>query len=116
MKLSLQSYFDAGASFGLGDDVFRATPTTAVPNILEIGIRNPLGQGIVCRLRDTDPALVRLWTERAVATVAFEHMDEDVLGYRRDRTSPTRSGPATSRASRRSWPSASAGTRSTPAT
>jgi hypothetical protein len=65
MRLSLQSYFDVGVSFGLGDAAFRATPAMMVPDILAIGIRNPLGEGIVSDLNGSAPLVV--WTHKASA-------------------------------------------------
>ena len=77
MKLSLQSYFDLGVSFGLGDDVFSQLPTL-VPDIAAIGIRNPLGQGIVCDLKATAPDIVKKWKEKAKEKVNIPEME---LGY-----------------------------------
>jgi hypothetical protein len=83
MKLSLQSYFDLGASFGLDDDVFRASSTTAAPDIAGIGLRNPLGLGIVCNLKatETGQAIMTSWKEKAKDKVNVPEME---LGYVRE--------------------------------
>jgi hypothetical protein len=78
MKLSLQSYFDLGASFGLADDAFRQSQTTLVPDIAGTGIRNPLGQGILCDLKTTAPNIVRRWKEKAKEKV---NVPEIELGH-----------------------------------
>ncbi len=69
MKLSLQSYFDLGLSFGLGDEVF--SQSTLAPDISAIGISNPLGQGILYDLKTQAPEIVRIWKEKAKEKVTF---------------------------------------------
>jgi hypothetical protein len=77
MRLSLQSYFDLGHSLGLGDEAFRSR-TGPVPDIRSIGIRNPLGEGVVCDLKAFAPDIVAMWREKAKEKV----IDPDTeLGY-----------------------------------
>lgn len=76
MRLSLQSYFDVGASYGLGDDIFRGPEGEAlVPDITQIGIRNPLGMGIVCPVYER---ILELWRAAAEQKVDVPEME---LGY-----------------------------------
>ena len=76
MRLSLQSYFDVGASYGLGDDIFRGPGAAAlVPDIAQIGIRNPLGMGIVCPV---DERILAAWRTAAEQKVDVPEME---LGY-----------------------------------
>src|ERR1044071_633767 len=73
MRLSLQSYFDVGASYGLGDDIFRGPGGEAlVPDIAQIGIRNPLGMGLVCPVDDRTLQLWRAAAERKVDVPEME--------------------------------------------
>jgi len=78
MELSLQSYFDIGETYGLGDKAFEVAEGVTVPDILGIGISNPLGRGIVCRVDQTNPEVVDLWRHQAVAKVDAPEME---LGY-----------------------------------
>jgi hypothetical protein len=77
MELSLQSYFDIGVSYGLGDAAFEMPDEATVPDILGIGIRNPLGLGIRHKL-DEMGAIVALWRCRAIEKVDAPEME---LGY-----------------------------------
>lgn len=85
MKLSLQSYFDLRASYGLGDGIFRRSPATTnsdsaatVPDIPEIGIRNPLGLGVVCELINQHAEIMNEWRATAIRKVDVPEME---LGY-----------------------------------
>jgi hypothetical protein len=60
MELSLQAYFDIGVSYGLGDSAFERPPQITDPDILGIGIRNPLGLGITHNVGDASIAPGRL--------------------------------------------------------
>jgi hypothetical protein len=85
MKMSLQSYFDLGASYGLGDDIFRRSSATSGPDasatvldIPAIGIRNPLGLGVVCQLDNQHAEIMNEWRAAAVRKVDMPEME---LGY-----------------------------------
>ena len=77
MELSLQSYFDIGVSYALGDTAFDRPEKATVPDILGIGIRNPLGLGIRYELGERSP-IVALWRHQAIAKVDAPEME---LGY-----------------------------------
>lgn len=79
MEYSLQAYFDIGVSFGLGDDVFvKSASHVNVPDILKIGIRNPLGLGIQYRVDENNPEVIAEWRRYARAKVDDPEME---LGY-----------------------------------
>src|SRR5262249_29820152 len=79
MEYSLQGYFDIGVSFGLGDDVFvTSAGHVNVPDILMIGIRNPLGLGIQYRVDEHNPEVIAEWRRHARSKVDNPEMD---LGY-----------------------------------
>jgi hypothetical protein len=75
MRAALLSYFDLGASYGLGDAVFPAGERAAPPDILQVGIRNPLGDGLAVDLRRADPQLVDRWRRAAQAMVGRKEME-----------------------------------------
>jgi hypothetical protein len=78
MELSLQTYFDLGVSYGLGDSAFAPLQDLqgqTVPDILGIGISNPLGLGRTGELTDTT---VSLWRQASVDKVDAPDME---LGY-----------------------------------
>lgn len=79
MRLCLLAYFDSGVTFGLGDDVFPRAPAALrrATDILNMGLRNPLGEGIVGAL---DEKLVQQWRLAAQRMVQAPEME---LGYRR---------------------------------
>jgi hypothetical protein len=79
MRLALVSYFDIGASFGLADDVFGGQ-TSPVPDIGEVGVSNPLGEGIQLELRDTH--ISELWREEALRQSIRQEME---LGWNDER-------------------------------
>jgi hypothetical protein len=79
MEYSLQAYFDIGVSFGLGDAVFvKSASHVNVPDILKIGIRNPLGLGIQYRVDEHNPEVIAEWRRHARSKVDNPEMD---LGY-----------------------------------
>jgi hypothetical protein len=88
MELSLQAYFDIGVSYGLGDKAFERPPDVTDPDILGIGIRNPLGLGITHKVDDSTLAL---WRREARIKVDAPEME---LGYRAP-TSECPGSPAT---------------------
>jgi len=78
MQLSLQTYFDLGVSYGLGDGAFepvRDIQGPTVPDILGIGISNPLGLGRIGQLTD---ATMNLWRQASVEKVDAPEME---LGF-----------------------------------
>jgi hypothetical protein len=78
MELSLQTYFDLGVSYGLGDSAFAPLQDLqgqTVPDILGIGISNPLGLGRTGQLTD---ATVSLWRQASVDKVDAPEME---LGF-----------------------------------
>jgi hypothetical protein len=93
MKLSLQCCFDLGVSFGLRDDVLQAPPAAADQKQYKyhvreperyrraLGIRNPLGEGVPCKLEDVRPQVLALWREKALLLVNDPDME---LGYEDD--------------------------------
>lgn len=78
MRYSLQGYFDTGLSYGLADDAFPGRTAAMVPDILKIGIRNPLGLGVRRRVDREDPDVIPAWRHHALAKVDDPEMD---LGY-----------------------------------
>ena len=79
MEYSLQAYFDIGVSFGLDDDVFvKSASHVNVPDILKIGIRNPLGLGIRYRVDENNPEVTAEWRRYARSKVDDPEME---LGY-----------------------------------
>jgi hypothetical protein len=79
MEYSLQAYFDIGVSLGLGDDVFvRSASHVNVPDILKIGIRNPLGLGIQYRVDENNPEVIAEWRRYARSKLDDPEME---LGY-----------------------------------
>jgi len=78
MELSLQTYFDLGVSYGLGDSAFEPTQNPrdpTVPDILGIGISNPLGLGRIIALTE---ATMTLWRQASVDKVDAPEME---LGF-----------------------------------
>ena len=79
MEYSLQAYFDIGVSLGLGDDVFVNSETRInSPDILKIGIRNPLGLGVRYRVNENSPEIIAEWRRYARSKVDDPEME---LGY-----------------------------------
>jgi hypothetical protein len=74
MQLCQLAFFDLGVSYGLDDGTFRPTPagTTNVPDILGVGISNPLGEGVTAAL---DAAVVKRWQDEAVRMVHAPDME-----------------------------------------
>lgn len=75
MEMSLQTYFDIGVSYGLGDNAFERPREATDPDILGIGIRNPLGLGIT---HNVDDASIALWRREARNKVDAPEME---LGF-----------------------------------
>jgi hypothetical protein len=79
MELSLQTYFDLGVSYGLGDSAFEPIQDgqrdPKVPDIRGIGISNPLGLGRVSQLNN---ATRMLWRRVSVDKVDVKEME---LGF-----------------------------------
>jgi len=73
--LSLQTYFDLGVSYGLGDGAFEPIHGGTVPDILGIGIRNPLGLGRTAKLAD---GTMEVWRRASVKKVDAPEME---LGF-----------------------------------
>lgn len=63
------SYFDVGASYGIQDEEFPPEHRNEPPLIFQVGIRNPLGVGIGCKMNETNPALIASWRQSATAVV-----------------------------------------------
>src|SRR5688500_17924510 len=79
MELSLQTCFDLGVSFGLDDKVFKTSMGRGnTPDILQIGIRNPLGLGIQYRVDENNPEIIAEWRRYAHSKVDVPEME---LGY-----------------------------------
>lgn len=72
MRLALISYFDLGLSYGIGDKDFQQHKLRPPPDPLQVGIRNPLGEGIGCDLRD---GLIEKWRDAAHSMVNEKEMD-----------------------------------------
>jgi hypothetical protein len=77
MELSLQTYFDIGVSYGLGDTAFDLNDTATAPDLGEIGYRNPLGVGICCSDEDLAP-VITIWRQNAVKQLDRPEME---LGF-----------------------------------
>jgi hypothetical protein len=75
MELSLQTYFDLGVTYGLGDSAFEPMQDATVSDILGIGIRNPLGLGRTGKLAD---ATMNMWRRASVEKVDAPEME---LGF-----------------------------------
>jgi hypothetical protein len=88
VELSLQTYFDLGVSYGLGDSAFEPLRGVTVPDILGIGIRNPLGLGRTDKLAD---GTIDLWLRASVNKVDAPEME---LGFE-DQTSDYLNAPST---------------------
>ena len=65
MRLALLGYFDVGVSWGVEDAAFRSELVAAQPDIGMVGLRYPLGQGLVVELPTQDPALIGRWRAAA---------------------------------------------------
>src|SRR3954469_3106740 len=92
MRLSIQSYFDIGRSYGLGDDAFRAPAGSPGQGRdpeegpdrqgIDTGFVNPLGRGVVCPLAVRAPEALKAWRQAALRLSAnpdieFGFMTED---------------------------------------
>jgi hypothetical protein len=75
MRLAMVSYFDIGVSYSIGDEVFTRIPPATNPAILQIGIHNPLGNGIAYNLLTVDPQLVASWREISKDMVNRKEME-----------------------------------------
>lgn len=75
MRPVLLSYFDLGASYGIGDAVFPEGERAAPPDILQVGIRNPLGDGLTVDLLRDAPDVVAEWRRVAVALIERREME-----------------------------------------
>jgi uncharacterized membrane protein HdeD (DUF308 family) len=87
MHLALIAYFDLGKSFGLGDSVFPESQLAPEVDIGLVGIRNPLGRGLLRDLCVTGAAEVRQWREFAADQVKRPEMEtgwSPTLGLSKD--------------------------------
>jgi hypothetical protein len=75
VRPALVSYFDLGTSFGLGDAVFDRAPASAVPDLGNIGLVNPLGSGLAQDLIVDAPEIITRWREVAAAQVTRPAME-----------------------------------------
>lgn len=75
MRLAMVGYFDLSKSFGLGDNVFRKSEVVPDLDISLIGIRNPLGQGVMLSLLNEAPETVALWRKAAAGQIARPEME-----------------------------------------
>jgi hypothetical protein len=75
VKYSLQGYFDIGVSYGLDDKVFKKPSDVTVPDILKIGISNPLGLGIIYQVDENSPRIIDLWREKASLKLDDKEME-----------------------------------------
>ncbi|MGW1491865.1 hypothetical protein [Streptomyces sp. NPDC002402] len=75
MRVGLVGYFDLGHSYGLGDSVFRDHMVAPEADIGVVGIRNPLGQGVMISLIDRSPEIVQLWRDAGVAQIRRPELD-----------------------------------------
>jgi hypothetical protein len=78
MELSLQTYFDIRLSYGLGDSAFERLEGANAPDILGIGLRNPLGLGLRHALHKDSVEVLELWRQQAVLKVDAPEME---LGF-----------------------------------
>ncbi len=67
MRLALLSYF--------GDVVFPADQRAAPPDILQVGIHNPLGDGVAVDLLRAHPELIGAWRRAAQSMLARKEME-----------------------------------------
>ena len=78
MRLCMICYFDVSESYGLGDDSFRSERLVAGYDLGEVGIANPLGQGVLVNLQRDYPDLVGKWREASLSQV---DRPESEIGY-----------------------------------
>lgn len=81
VEYSLQSYFDVGTSYGLGDEVFNLNEAANSDDILKVGLRNPLGLGLKCAVHDKYPDIIQIW--RNSASAHTDHPEAE-LGYNKE--------------------------------
>ncbi|MEU4233009.1 hypothetical protein AB0F17_52705 [Nonomuraea sp. NPDC026600] len=87
MRLALLGYFDVGVSWGVEDAAFRSERAAAQPDIGMVGLRYPLGQGLVVELLTQEPALIGRWRAAARRQLLRPEMETDWdvnLGMSRD--------------------------------
>ena len=65
MRVALVTCFDVGVSYGLDDEIFPPALRKAPDEILEVGITNPLGEGLWCDVRTSHPAVIAAWCQAA---------------------------------------------------
>lgn len=94
MKMSLQTYFDLGVTYGLNDDVFRPSSdrrfrafydATLQPkkeygpdrDRHDTSVVNPLGNGVICPLMDDADgrAVLKVWKEAALELVGNKDIE-----------------------------------------
>jgi hypothetical protein len=75
MRLALIAYFDIGKSFGLGDSVFPESQLAPEIDIGLIGIRNPLGRGVLLNFAGNASPLRQQWRQAAAEQVRRPEME-----------------------------------------
>jgi hypothetical protein len=75
MRLVLVTYFDVGESYGLDDRTFAAGRLGPGYDISAVGVKNPLGRGVVLDLLRERPELVASWRHAALAQVDRPDME-----------------------------------------
>lgn len=75
MQLAMVAYFDLGRSFGLGDTVFPENQLAPETAIGLVGIRNPLGRGLLVNLAAAAPNDVDKWRHAAADQVKRPEME-----------------------------------------
>jgi hypothetical protein len=73
MKVSLQSYFDLGSSYGLTDEVFlRSGKQVRLQS--GAGLGNPLGRGMICDVKITHPGIIKRCIWKMQNKLLFERL------------------------------------------
>jgi hypothetical protein len=75
MQLAMVAYFDLGKSFGLGDTVFPENQLAPETAIGLVGIRNPLGRGLLVNLAAAAPNDIDNWRRAAADQVKRPEME-----------------------------------------
>jgi hypothetical protein len=75
MRLVLVSYFDVGESYGLDDRAFAVERLGPGYDISEVGVKNPLGRGVVVDLLHEQAGLMASWRDAAIAQVDRPDME-----------------------------------------
>lgn len=75
MRVALVTCFDLGISYGLDDEVFPPALRKPPNEILQVGISNPLGEGLGCDLCASHPDVIAAWCDAARDMVRRPEME-----------------------------------------